>query len=153
MANSRTPAELKNCKLENPSSLFRPLAQYLGSENDGFWAPPSHFRWIELFCRASFWPAEPEEVIINVAPSRKDLETPLFTDRYAWIVQRFSYWTSNFINFNVYTSETYIWHSTCFLGVWFKMHSLDGQVLPCPFVGWPCTSLNHSKNRLLGKYV
>jgi len=26
-----TPAELKNCKLENPSLLFGPLAQYLGS--------------------------------------------------------------------------------------------------------------------------
>jgi len=32
MANSRKPAELKNCKLENPSPLFRPLAQYLGSD-------------------------------------------------------------------------------------------------------------------------
>src|SRR6218665_801167 len=32
MINSRTPAELKNCKLENPSLLFRPLAQYLGSD-------------------------------------------------------------------------------------------------------------------------
>jgi len=31
MANSRTAAELKNCKLENPSLLFGPLAQYLGS--------------------------------------------------------------------------------------------------------------------------
>ena len=29
--NSWTPAKLKNCKLENPSLLFRPLAQYLGS--------------------------------------------------------------------------------------------------------------------------
>jgi len=36
MANSRTPAELKNRKLENNSLLFGPLAQYLGS--DGFWA-------------------------------------------------------------------------------------------------------------------
>jgi len=32
MANSRTPAELKNCKLENLCPLFRPLAQYLGSD-------------------------------------------------------------------------------------------------------------------------
>src|SRR6218665_3850552 len=32
MANSRTPAELKNCKLENPSPLFWPLAQYLGRD-------------------------------------------------------------------------------------------------------------------------
>jgi len=32
IANSRTPVELKNCKLENPSPLFRPLAQYLGSD-------------------------------------------------------------------------------------------------------------------------
>jgi len=32
MANSRTPAELKNCKLENTSLLFGPLAQYLGSD-------------------------------------------------------------------------------------------------------------------------
>jgi len=32
MASSRTPAELKNCKLENLSLLFGPLAQYLGSE-------------------------------------------------------------------------------------------------------------------------
>ena len=28
MANSQTPAELKNCKLENPFLLFVPLAQY-----------------------------------------------------------------------------------------------------------------------------
>ena len=32
MANSRTPVELKNCKLENPSLLFGPLAQYLGRD-------------------------------------------------------------------------------------------------------------------------
>src|SRR6218665_2163576 len=32
MANSRTPGELKNCKLENPSLLFWYLAQYLGSK-------------------------------------------------------------------------------------------------------------------------
>jgi len=32
MANSRTPAEFKNSKFENPSPLFRPLAQYLGSD-------------------------------------------------------------------------------------------------------------------------
>src|SRR6218665_1584174 len=32
VANSRTPAELKNCRLENPSLLFGPLAQYLGSD-------------------------------------------------------------------------------------------------------------------------
>jgi len=32
MANSRTPGELKNYKLENPSSLSGPLAQYLGSD-------------------------------------------------------------------------------------------------------------------------
>ena len=32
MANSQTPAELKNCKLENPSHLFGSLAQYLGSD-------------------------------------------------------------------------------------------------------------------------
>src|SRR6218665_143624 len=32
MANSGTPAELKNCKLENPSAVFRPLSQYLGSD-------------------------------------------------------------------------------------------------------------------------
>ena len=30
-ANSRTPAELKNCKLRNPF-LFGPLARYLGSD-------------------------------------------------------------------------------------------------------------------------
>ena len=30
MTNSQTPAELKNCKLENSSFLFGPLAQYLG---------------------------------------------------------------------------------------------------------------------------
>jgi len=32
LPNSRTPAELKNCKLENTSVLFGPLAQYLGSD-------------------------------------------------------------------------------------------------------------------------
>src|SRR6218665_2680878 len=32
MANSRTPAELKNGKLEHSPPLFRPLAQYLGSD-------------------------------------------------------------------------------------------------------------------------
>ena len=32
MANLQTPAELKNSKLENPYPLFRPLAQYLGSD-------------------------------------------------------------------------------------------------------------------------
>ena len=34
MANSRTPAELKNCKLENPCPPFRHLhtGQYLGSD-------------------------------------------------------------------------------------------------------------------------
>ncbi len=30
--NLRTPSNLKNCKLENPSLLFGPLAQYLGSD-------------------------------------------------------------------------------------------------------------------------
>ena len=29
--NSRTPAEFKKCKLENPSLVFWPLAQYLGN--------------------------------------------------------------------------------------------------------------------------
>jgi len=32
MANSRTPAELKNCRVEDHSLLFGSLAQYLGSE-------------------------------------------------------------------------------------------------------------------------
>ena len=32
MAHSQTPAELKNCKLENPSLLFGPVALYLGSD-------------------------------------------------------------------------------------------------------------------------
>jgi len=32
MSNLRTPAELKNCKFENPYPLFRPLAQYLESD-------------------------------------------------------------------------------------------------------------------------
>jgi len=32
MANSLTPAELKNCKFENSSLLFGPLARYLGSD-------------------------------------------------------------------------------------------------------------------------
>src|SRR6218665_2932609 len=32
MANSQTPGELKNCKLENPSLLFGSLAQYPGSD-------------------------------------------------------------------------------------------------------------------------
>jgi len=41
MANSQTPAELKNCKLENPFPLFRALAQYLGSDKRRIWAPAS----------------------------------------------------------------------------------------------------------------
>jgi len=32
MAHSRTPAEVKNYILENPSLLVGPLAQYLGSD-------------------------------------------------------------------------------------------------------------------------
>ena len=32
MANSQTPAEFKNCNIENPSLLFGCLAQYLGSD-------------------------------------------------------------------------------------------------------------------------
>src|SRR6218665_2556044 len=39
MANSRTPAELKNCKVEKPSLLFRPLVQYLGSDKRRVLAP------------------------------------------------------------------------------------------------------------------
>src|SRR6218665_1930078 len=39
MANSRTHAELKNCKLESPSPLFRPLAQYLGSDKQRVLSP------------------------------------------------------------------------------------------------------------------
>ena len=46
MANSRTPAELKNCKLENPSLLF--LASRSLSGSDGFWALASHM------CYSSF---------------------------------------------------------------------------------------------------
>src|SRR6218665_3097906 len=38
-ANSRTPVELKNCKLENTSLLFGPLTQYLGSDKRRFLSP------------------------------------------------------------------------------------------------------------------
>src|SRR6218665_6831 len=31
MTNSQVTANLKNCKIKNPSCLFQPLAQYLGS--------------------------------------------------------------------------------------------------------------------------
>src|SRR6218665_3123942 len=44
MASLRTPAELKNCKLENPSLLFGLLAQYLGSDKRGFWVLASHIK-------------------------------------------------------------------------------------------------------------
>ena len=39
MANSRTPVELKNPKLENPSVLFGPLAQYQGSDKPRVLSP------------------------------------------------------------------------------------------------------------------
>jgi len=39
MANSRTPAELMNCKLDNPSLLFGPLAQYPKSDKWRVWSP------------------------------------------------------------------------------------------------------------------
>src|SRR6218665_1227910 len=42
MANSRTPGEFKNCKLENPSLLLGPLAQYLGSNKRRVLSPVSH---------------------------------------------------------------------------------------------------------------
>jgi len=45
MANSRTPDELKNYKLENASLLFRPLAQYLGSDK----------RWVLSSCVTFIW--------------------------------------------------------------------------------------------------
>jgi len=51
MTNSQTPGELKNCKLENPSLLFGPLAQYLGS--DRFWALASHMFCVWWLCRAA----------------------------------------------------------------------------------------------------
>src|SRR6218665_3222435 len=41
-AVSRTPAELKNCKLENPSPLFRSLAQYIESDKRRVFEPLSH---------------------------------------------------------------------------------------------------------------
>ena len=43
MANSRTPSNLKNCNLQNPSLLFGPLAQYLGSDKRWVSAIASHF--------------------------------------------------------------------------------------------------------------
>src|SRR6218665_1610149 len=46
MANSQTPAELKNCKLENPSPLFRPLAQYLGSDRQRVLSPSITYIWV-----------------------------------------------------------------------------------------------------------
>ena len=39
MANSWAPAELKNCKLENPSLLFGPLDQYLGRHKQRVLSP------------------------------------------------------------------------------------------------------------------
>jgi len=62
MANSRTPGEFKNCKLENPSLLFGPLAQYLGSDNDGCWALASH----RLF-RAAFSAEREHENAIEIS--------------------------------------------------------------------------------------
>src|SRR6218665_1319125 len=38
MTSSRTPAEMKNCKLKTPL-LFGPLAQYLGSEKQRVLSP------------------------------------------------------------------------------------------------------------------
>ena len=58
MANSRTPAEMKNCKLQNPSLLFGPLA-HLGS--DGFWALTSHmYMYIQIIhvYKYSIWLSE-----------------------------------------------------------------------------------------------
>jgi len=39
MANSLALTELKNCKLKNPSLLFGPLAQYLGSDKQRVLSP------------------------------------------------------------------------------------------------------------------
>jgi len=39
LANLRTPAELKNWKLENPSLLLGPLAQYLGNDRQQVLSP------------------------------------------------------------------------------------------------------------------
>jgi len=47
--NSRTPAELRNCKLENTSLLFGPLAQYLGSDKRWVLSPCVTFVHIAQF--------------------------------------------------------------------------------------------------------
>ena len=39
MANSQATAELKNCKIENPSRLFCPLKQHIGSNTQRVWNP------------------------------------------------------------------------------------------------------------------
>jgi len=46
MANSQTPAELKNCTLENPSLLLGSLARYLGSDKQ--WILSAYVTFAEL---------------------------------------------------------------------------------------------------------
>jgi len=53
MVNSRTPAELKNCKLEDPFALFRPLAQYLGSDKRLVLSPCVTFLECHHFAKCS----------------------------------------------------------------------------------------------------
>jgi len=48
MANLRTPAEFKNCKLENPSLLFWLLAQYLGSDKRQVLSPCITFMFLKI---------------------------------------------------------------------------------------------------------
>jgi len=45
MENSQATAELKNCKINNTSHLFRLLAQCLGSDKWQFWALASSILW------------------------------------------------------------------------------------------------------------
>jgi len=49
MANSRIPADLKNLKLENPSLLFGPPAQYLGGDKRLVLSPCITIIWTIYF--------------------------------------------------------------------------------------------------------
>jgi len=42
MTKFTATADLNSCKIENPSCLFRPQAQYLGSNKWRFWALAWH---------------------------------------------------------------------------------------------------------------
>ena len=57
---SRTPTEMKNCKLENPALLFGPLAQYLGSDKQWVLSPCVTYKSLsamkeKIFNRVGEW--------------------------------------------------------------------------------------------------